>query len=138
MNTKSVNNLLDVPISTTNLTRAPTMITHLGRMTFWSSDSSPNSLNVLYLIVVGGCLNGVAPKLNWHCWKDMKLAAAKIPCLEGGNDRSFHRSRFILSNVCDINKCCYDELFRYLLINLKVNFYEPAVGSRPNFARMCG
>ena len=25
-----------------------------------------------------------------------------------------------------------------LRINLKVTFFEPAVGSRPNFARMCG
>ena len=30
----------------------------------------------------GGCLKGRQPKLNSHCWNDMKLAAGKKPDLE--------------------------------------------------------
>ena len=29
----------------------------------------------------GGCLKGRHPKLNSHCWNDMKLAAGKKPDL---------------------------------------------------------
>ena len=29
----------------------------------------------------GGCLNGRHPKLNSHCWNDIKLAAGKKPDL---------------------------------------------------------
>ena len=29
----------------------------------------------------GGCLKGRQPKLNSHCWNDMKLAAGKKPDL---------------------------------------------------------
>ena len=57
------------------------MITHLGKITFSSSDSLPWLLKH-WKSLFGGYLNGEAPKLNSHCWKDMKLAAAKKPVLK--------------------------------------------------------
>ena len=41
----------------------------------------PNSLKTLNGRF-GGCLNGSEPKLNRHCWKDMKEAAGKSPVLK--------------------------------------------------------
>lgn len=41
------------------------------------------SLKVLNL-TGGGWRKGLDPKLNSHCWYDIKLAAAKNPDLRGG------------------------------------------------------
>ena len=60
--------------------------TYLGSITLSSDGISAYSLNVLKGRL-GGYLNGVMPKLNRHCWKDMKLAAAKKPVLERGKGR---------------------------------------------------
>lgn len=55
------------------------MIFSLGR-------SEAKSLKVLNL-TGGGWRKGLAPKLNSHCWYDMKLAAAKKPDLGGGREK---------------------------------------------------
>lgn len=55
---------------------------HLGRMIFSLGWSDAKSLKVLNL-TGGGWRKGLAPKLNSHCWYDMKLAAAKKPDLKG-------------------------------------------------------
>ena len=52
---------------------------YLGKMTFSSDDNEAWSLNAWNALSLGGYRNGVAPKLNWHCWNDIKLAAAKNP-----------------------------------------------------------
>ena len=41
-------------------------------------------------------------------------------------------------NYGRINALIVEIISCNLLINLKGNFFEPAVGSRPNFNRMCG
>ena len=56
---------------------------YLGRMSLSSLDSCPWSLKLLNSHG-GGKRNGRDPKLNWHCWNDMKLAAAKKPDLKYG------------------------------------------------------
>ena len=53
----------------------------LGRISFSSSLSSPDSLKVLKETPFGGNLKVSRPKLNLACWKDMKEAAAKNPDL---------------------------------------------------------
>lgn len=55
-------------------------ISHLGRMIFSLGSSEAKSLKVLNL-TEGGWRKGLAPKLNSHCWYDIKLAAAKKPDL---------------------------------------------------------
>lgn len=55
---------------------------HLGRMIFSLGWSEAKSLKVLNL-TEGGWRKGLAPKLNSHCWYDIKLAAAKKPDLRG-------------------------------------------------------
>ena len=52
---------------------------YLGNMAFSSEVKLAWLLNAWNVLSFGGYLNGVAPKLNWHCWNDMKLAAAKNP-----------------------------------------------------------
>lgn len=56
------------------------LISHLGRMIFSLGSSEAKSLKVLNL-TEGAWRKGLAPKLNSHCWYDMKLAAAKKPDL---------------------------------------------------------
>lgn len=53
---------------------------YLGRMIFSLGSSEAKSLKVLNL-TDGGWRKGLAPKLNSHCWYDIKLAAAKKPDL---------------------------------------------------------
>lgn len=55
-------------------------ISYLGRMIFSLGSSEAKSLKVLNL-TGGGWRKGLAPKLNSHCWYDIKLAAAKKPDL---------------------------------------------------------
>lgn len=55
---------------------------YLGRMIFSLGRSEAKSLKVLNL-TGGGWRKGLAPKLNSHCWYDIKLAAAKKPDLSG-------------------------------------------------------
>lgn len=55
-------------------------MSYLGRMIFSLGSSEAKSLKVLNL-TEGGWRKGLAPKLNSHCWYDMKLAAAKKPDL---------------------------------------------------------
>lgn len=59
-------------------------VAHLGRMIFSLGCSEAKSLKVLNL-TEGGWRKGLAPKLNSHCWYDIKLAAAKKPDLRGKN-----------------------------------------------------
>jgi len=54
---------------------------YLGRTSLSLSDNTPFSLKELNE-VLGGNLNGLLPKLKMHCWKVMKLAAAKNPFLK--------------------------------------------------------
>lgn len=70
-----------------SLTSLPAQL-HLyrGRMIFSLGRSEANSLKVLNL-TEGGCRKGLAPKLNSHCWYDIKLAAAKNPDLPEVKDR---------------------------------------------------
>lgn len=63
----------------------------LGRIIFSLGSSDAKSLKVLNL-TEGGWRKGLAPKLNSHCWYDIKLAAAKNPdvadektCFSGGS-----------------------------------------------------
>ena len=56
-------------------------ISHLGKMIFSLGSSEAKSLKVLNL-TGGGWRKGLAPKLNSHCWYDIKLAAAKKPELQ--------------------------------------------------------
>lgn len=58
------------------------LFAHLGRMIFSLGWSEAKSLKVLNL-TEGGWRKGLAPKLNSHCWYDIKLAAAKKPDLKG-------------------------------------------------------
>lgn len=58
----------------------PGFISHLGRMIFSLGSSEAKSLKVLNF-TEGGWRKGLAPKLNSHCWYDIKLAAAKKPDL---------------------------------------------------------
>ena len=58
-----------------------------GRITFSSSDSPGWSLNTLNWDE-GGWRNGLQPKLNSHCWNDMKLAAGKNPQLRRQSELS--------------------------------------------------
>ena len=53
-----------------------------------------------------------------------------------GDDPSYHDNDYDVINTCLVS----DETTPSdnLLINLKGNFFEPAVGSRPNFNRICG
>jgi len=51
---------------------------NLGKITRSSSVKCARSLNV-WNWAGGGNTKGRSPKLNRHCWKDMKLAAAKNP-----------------------------------------------------------
>ena len=51
------------------------MFTNLGRTSFSSSLSVATSLNV-FIVTGGGYLKGWFPKLNLHCCKAMKEAAA--------------------------------------------------------------
>lgn len=53
---------------------------YLGRMIFSLGSNEAKSLKVLNL-TDGGWRKGLAPKLNSHCWYDIKLAAAKKPDL---------------------------------------------------------
>ncbi len=55
------------------------LVANLGSMTFSSGVSFAWSLNAWKSRSRGGNLKGDEPKLNRHCWKDMKLAAAKKP-----------------------------------------------------------
>lgn len=64
----------------------------LGRMTLSSSVRWAKELKQENWTPLGGNLNGERPKLNSHCWKVMKLAAAKKPdlafwktCVFGGS-----------------------------------------------------
>lgn len=62
------------------------IISHLGKMIFSLGSREAKSLKVLNL-TDGGWRKGLAPKLNSHCWYDIKLAAAKKP------DLSRHRMK---------------------------------------------
>jgi len=57
---------------------------YLGKICFASSSKCAWSLKFSNCLSHGGNLNGLLPKLNLHCWNDMKLAAAKNPDLQQG------------------------------------------------------
>lgn len=65
-------------------------ISYLGRMIFSLGSSDAKSLKVLNL-TEGGWRKGLAPKLNSHCWYDIKLAAAKKPDLTEMKERNVIR-----------------------------------------------
>jgi hypothetical protein len=74
----------------------------LGRIILCSSLISPLALKDSNDVVVGGYMNGREPKLNRHCWNDMKLAAAKNPDLDRRNTcaRRGNRMNYINMYVC--------------------------------------
>lgn len=55
---------------------------YLGKICLSSSSKWAWSLKFSNCLSLGGNLNGLLPKLNLHCWNDMKLAAAKNPDLK--------------------------------------------------------
>lgn len=71
---------------------------HLGRMIFSLGSSEAKSLKVLNL-TGGGWRKGLAPKLNSHCWYDIKLAAAKKPDL---TDTDGGKKEEIKKFVCEL------------------------------------
>lgn len=78
-------------------TTSYSIIAHLGRMIFSLGCSEAKSLKVLNL-TEGGWRKGLAPKLNSHCWYDIKLAAAKKPDL-GGKERT--KRIHLWASVCE-------------------------------------
>lgn len=84
---------------------------YLGRIIFSLGSSDAKSLKVLNL-TEGGWRKGLAPKLNSHCWYDIKLAAAKNPDLSKNmvltQDNLLNKTEIIIKLY---SRCWWKDLF---------------------------
>ena len=58
----------------------------------------------------------------------------KPACMCARRGQSAMKHRCVKKKVCGLE----ENMHSHLLLNLKDSYFEPAVGSPPNFARMCG